>query len=155
MASLRIPDRAMFPHLTNFVKTELPKVPNKPRVWQAFLKYGEYNKRWLGKKWATFPFAWGSEPEIVIQDLPGLYGKYHRRLGPNRIFLASKLVDWYERDHRDPHRKLMLESIILHEMVHWADDKDGKLQLKARGLEAGFEFQKAAYGRIFLPQNYN
>ena len=155
MVSMRIADRAMFPHLTKFVRTEMPKVPNKPRVWRAFLEYGEYNKRWLGKKWATFAFTWGSEPEIIVQDLPGLYGKYNPRLGVDRIFLASKLVDWYERNHRDTHRKLMVEAIILHEMVHWADAKDGKLQLRERGLEAGFEFQKAAYGQIFLPKNYN
>ena len=154
MASIRIPDRPMYPHLTEFVKTELPKVRDKPRVWRAFLKYGEYNKRWLGSKWATFAFAWGSEPEIVIQDLPGLYGKYSPRLGKDRVFLATKLVDWFERNHRDAHRKLMIEATILHEMVHWADAKDGKLQLRELGLEAGFEFEKAAYGRPIIPQNY-
>ena len=154
MVSIRIADRAMFPHLTKFVKTELPLIRHKPKVWNAFLEYGEYDQRWLGRKWATFAFTWGSEPEIIVQDLPGLYGKYNPRLGRDRIFLASKLVDWFEKKPRDAHRKLMVEATILHEMVHWADAKDGKLQLKALGIEAGFEFESAAYGRPIFPQNY-
>lgn len=149
MVSVRLPDRAMYPQFTKFVKTEIPKVPNKPKVWRAFLKYGEYSTRWLGKKWATFAMSWGTAPDIVIHDLPpGQDGKFHARLGKNNIFIARVLADRFEIDYRNPHARKMIEATILHEMVHWADYHDGKFQLRRLGKEAGWEFEKEAYDTL-------
>ena len=38
---------------------------------------------------------------------------------------------------------LLVESSLLHEMVHWGDWADGKVA----GLEAGKAFERAAYGK--------
>ncbi len=148
MVSMRYVDQSAFPTFTTYVKKDLPKVRDKPRVWRAFLKYAEYDKRWLGSKWATFAFAWGTEPRIIVKELDGAYGKFIPKSGTYNIFISQDLVGRFELDYRRADAKLLVEATILHEMVHWADRKDGELQLKAAGKEAGREFEKAAYGRV-------
>jgi hypothetical protein len=42
--------------------------------------------------------------------------------------------------------KLLVEAIVLHEMIHWADFRDGIFDVQTGPSDPGFQFELAAYG---------
>ena len=128
-----------YPHLTSFVFGELSKVPfKKPKVFTAFLKWSE-----LTTGQAITALTKCSNPVLEIMVMPGSNGKFRGSTKPNTIYLAKAVADRFEVDHAKPEAKLLVESTILHEMVHWGDWKDGEDQEP----EEGKEFEKEAYGK--------
>lgn len=64
---------------------------------------------------------------------------------PNRVYLTKTVCDKFENsDSNNVLMHLLIESTLLHEMVHWGDHKDGVDQAL---IEEGKEFEKEAYGR--------
>ena len=62
---------------------------------------------------------------------------------PDEISIAKEVVERFEIDFGLEKAQLLVESTVLHELVHWGDNLDGRDQ---RG-EEGKDFEKAAYGR--------
>lgn len=128
-----------YPKLASWIATNLPKVKSKPKVWGAFLKYSE-----LTATQATTAMTKGFNPEIHFRLMPGSNGQFQGAKFPNRVFLAKSICDKFEAsDMKNPNIHILIESTLLHEMVHWGDWKDGKDQAG----EEGKAFEKAAYGK--------
>lgn len=128
-----------YPNLTKWIKKNIPKAKNKPKVWAAFLKYGE-----LKPAQAKLALSFGKNPELHYAQMPGANGRFSGSKFPNRVYLAKAICDRFEtKDSKKAKMHILVESTVLHEMVHWGDWKDGKDQVG----EEGKKFEKAAYGK--------
>lgn len=128
-----------YPKLSTWIETNLPKIQNKHKVWQAFVKYSELPP--VKATWAITP---GYNPDIHFKVMPGANGEFIGQKFPNRIYLAKSICDKFEKsDFADPKMHRLVESTVLHEMVHWGDWRDGKDQAG----EEGKAFEVAAYGK--------
>ncbi len=138
---MKIPSgfKRSYPKLSTWIETYMPKVKAKPRVWKAFIKYSELKQ---GK--ASLALSKGCLPELHVDVMPRSNGRFSGSRYPNRIYLAKAICERFEKkDSGDPRMHLLIESTLLHEMVHWGDWKDGVDQAG----EEGKAFEKAAYGK--------
>lgn len=86
----------------------------------------------------------GTPPEVHFQVMPRSNGRFRVSRFPGRVYLAKSICEKFEKtDSANAQMHLLIESTLLHEMVHWGDWKDGVDQ----GPEEGKEFEKAAYGK--------
>jgi hypothetical protein len=136
--------KGTYPKLSKWILVNIPNVINKSKVFYAFMKYSEQNHAKI--------------IEILTRDtLPVLHYWYFpgdnkngtsvKKGHRNLVFLAKSICDKFEtsgKSAKDPRMHLLLESTILHEMVHWGDTLDGKRQ---RQHEEGKEFEREAYGK--------
>lgn len=131
--------KSNYPKLADWLEKEIPSVSGKHRVWQAFLKFSE-----LTPAKAKLAIKPGSFPEVHYRVMPGANGQYSGGTTVNRVYLAKSICDRFEsKDSANPKMHKLIESTLLHEMVHWGDYKDGKDQVG----EEGKAFEKAAYGK--------
>ncbi len=75
--------------------------------------------------------------------MPEANGEFNGGKDPNSIALAKEVAVIFESNANDAAWQLLVESTVLHELVHWGDWKDGKDQPG----EEGKAFERAAYGR--------
>ena len=131
--------RKSYPKLAKWIETEIPKVEKKPKVWAAFLKYSE-----LSAKSARIALKAGPAPVVFSDIMPGANGEFRGGTHPNNVYLAESICKRFEsKDSKKPEMHVLVESTLLHEIVHWGDWKDGKDQPG----EEGKKFEKAAYGK--------
>lgn len=131
--------KSAYPKTSKWIEKNMPTVSSKPKVWKAFVKYSE-----LKSAAATLALTPGKLPEIHFEHMPGSNGRFKGSKFPDRIFLAKEICDKFEKsDSTNPKMHLLVESTLLHEMVHWGDWKDSKDQAG----EEGKAFEKAAYGK--------
>lgn len=128
-----------YPKLTKWIKENLPNVKKKPKVWNAYLKYSE-----LDEKRALWSITSGFNPDITFIEIENGNGKYVGEKHLNRIYIDKKICDKFEStDSNNSKMHALVESTLLHELVHWGDYKDGKDQLG----EEGKAFERQAYGK--------
>ncbi|MBB4284567.1 hypothetical protein [Roseospira goensis] len=128
-----------YPKLKEFVSRQLyARATTNRRTWAAFLKYSE-----LSDAKARAALTDGTLPRLKIEQMPGANGRFRGSTDPDAIELAKAVADTFEHNATDPDWQLLVESTILHELVHWGDWKDGKDQPG----EEGKAFERAAYGR--------
>jgi hypothetical protein len=134
-----------YPNLVAFVENDLADVPNKPRIFGAFKKYAQYSDLT-----AKSVFWWFMNPIIQIEPLKNAWAAFRPDARWN-IYVDKAWALRFEKDVQQPlltaKAKLFMEASILHEMVHRGDWVDGVKQ----PLEAGIEFEKAAYGQVQAP----
>ena len=131
--------RKKYPRLTSFIDNDVSNIKfTKPKVWKAFLKYSE-----LTEAEAIDALMTCSNPIVDVDVMPNANGEFRGSTDPNIVFLAKAICERFEKDYKKAEAKLLIESTLLHEMVHWGDWKDGKDQPG----EEGKEFEKAAYGK--------
>jgi len=131
--------RTSYPTLAAWIEVNLLKIKLKPKVWKAFLRYSE-----LKEPYATWSITPGYNPDIYAKLMPGSNGQFIGAKYPNRVFLAKSMCEKFENvDFANPKMHMLIESTLLHEMVHWGDWKDGVDQVG----EEGTAFEKAAYGK--------
>lgn len=155
------PESFYYPNVARFVRGELPKVIDKPRIFNAFIEYGEFKS----EKAAKTALTYGENPQLAVKELPvGKYGYYPGN--GDEIQLNQTIAEQFEKTIafsyqpygrpadwdrllRDVNR--MLEAIILHEIVHWHDVKDGRTRdpIPEPGNDWGNKFENKAYGRSF------
>jgi hypothetical protein len=130
-----------FPRLSDWIVRRLPSVKDNVKVFRAFQQYAELNE-----KVAQRALQHGNPPEIDRRHIATANGEYLGRKYPGTVFIAISICDRFERwpaDARDPRMHQLVESTLLHEMVHWGDWADGKVA----EFEAGKAFERAAYGK--------
>lgn len=128
-----------YPKLSGWIEKNIPKVRNKPKVWRAFVQYSE-----LTDAKALNAISMGHMPEIYFDKMPNSNGQYRGSKFPDRVFLAKEICERFEKvDSKSEGIKILVESTLLHEMVHWGDFKDGKDQPG----EEGKAFEREAYGK--------
>jgi len=131
--------RSAYPKLSAWIELNLPKVKTKTKVWAAFIKYSELNPAK-----ALLAITPGQLPEIHFDLMPRANGKFSGSRFPDRVYLAKSICDKFEKtDSNNSKMHILVESTLLHEMVHWGDWKDGIDQAG----EEGKMFEHAAYGR--------
>ncbi len=127
-----------YPLLTKWIKENLPKVKDKGKVWTAFVKYSE-----LSARHAIIAIKTSPTPVLRSKIMPGANGQFSGATAPNDIFIAEEICRRFEKsDSKNAKMHILVESTILHEMVHWGDWKDKKDQVG----EEGKDFEKEAYG---------
>lgn len=128
-----------YPKLSTWIEVNMPKVRAKPKVWSAFIKYSE-----LSSSKALLALTTGQPPEIHFDVMPRANGQFSGSRFPNRVYLAKSICEKFEKsDSKNTNMHILVESTLLHEMVHWGDWKDGIDQAG----EEGKMFEKAAYGK--------
>lgn len=130
-----------FPRLSDWIVRRLPAVKDNVKVFKAFQRYAELNE-----KVAVRALQPGNPPEIDRRHIAAANGEYLGRKYPGTVFIAISICERFERrpaDANDPRMHVLVESSLLHEMVHWGDWADGKVA----EFEAGKAFERAAYGK--------
>jgi hypothetical protein len=128
-----------YPKLSGWILANLPKVKSKKKGWEAFKKYAE-----LTEAAATWAITSGYNPDVTYTVMPGSNGCFNGAKHPNKVYLAKSICDRFEsKDFSNVQMHLLVESTLLHEMVHWGDHKDKKDQAG----EEGKIFEKVAYGK--------
>ena len=143
-----------YPNLAAWLGENIPRVRQKPQVWSAFKD--SVTKIGISLTTAERAVALNNYPPTIDAcTLIGAYGAFKPRLPCNRdkIFIAK----WFARDFENIDRDVTvmtwmdvtLEATILHEMVHWADYKDGvETPDDDEGDDVGAQFEKDAYGTV-------
>jgi len=152
--------------LEGIIKHDLRLVPTNQRKFSAFMEYGQ-----LAPMTAFLVLQPGFGPTVRVSPLKAnVFGEY--RAG-DEIHVNSVIVEQHQvildswataslPGRREEARwlalvkkaTLIIESVILHELVHWGDSKagDGESDGEARRLgwrDVGHMFVSAAYGDQF------
>jgi zincin-like metallopeptidase toxin 3 of polymorphic toxin system len=138
--NINISNQKKYPQLTEYVKNSLPKVKHNPKITEALLKSGEIKKKSLGRV-----LSWGTQPTInVVFMSKNQCGEFTPNSKSNEIRISRSLVEEFENSGGSKKSTLLLGATILHELVHWGDDQDGK---DIPG-EEGNLFETSAYGMV-------
>ena len=164
------PEASAYPNVARVVRHEVANVPGDPRKFRAFKKYSQ-----LTDEKARRALGTGPDPRIRVSPLPaGTFGHY--RAG-DVIQLSNVIARQHERlinswgwaqgqsagRRKDEHARWLrlvrqavrvIESTILHEMVHWGDaTTDGLTQdreaMRRGWKDVGHRFVHEAYGKRF------
>lgn len=132
-----------FPRLALFVRQHLPnRLSNNNKKWSAFRKFGDFStlESLVAVGWEL------DSPILLVESLGvGVNGRFSRSK-PNHIYLEREIAQRFEADYALSEAQLLVESTILHEIVHWGDHKDGW----HKRPEAGVSFEIEAYGKNIM-----
>lgn len=131
-----------YPNLYSVIYEIMSEVSKKPKVWCAFLKYSEltHSQAYLALNTCS------ATPIIDYKVMPNANGQFSGGSDKSRVYIAKSICDRFENNPKQRKQEkmlILLESTILHELVHWGDWKDGKDQAG----EEGKAFERAAYGK--------
>lgn len=137
-----LPDQNRFPKSTRYIRYALPKVINVPQIVRAVNKTGQLNRAQFQQA-----LAWGNHPTISIVAGLGSCAAFTPTPGNNVIEIRESIFHDFEAGRgylqtKTGKRVQALGVNILHEMVHWGDNKDGIDRLG----EEGEEFEMLVYG---------
>lgn len=134
-----------FPELISWIKKKLPLIENeKPYLWGRFCGYS-----YLSYPTAIDAISGGiRSPYLIIENLTrdgaqrnGLFDERQ----PTEIKLDQSIAKYFEHDFNSTDAQLLVESTLLHELVHWGEFRSqGKIM---KGREHGVDFEVAAYGK--------
>lgn len=136
-------DQTRYPKFTKYVRYSMPTVINVKSIVAGFAKYGQIDRATLKRA-----LAWGNQPTIVIKPLVDADGMFNGSVDPDVINLNTSVVEEFENGHGVRKNKwgkvYLVGVVILHEMIHWADHRDG---VDFPG-EEGEQFEQEVYGTI-------
>lgn len=137
-------DQVLYPKLTYYVKNDLPKVVNIPKIVNAIAKWGEIAKKDLAKV-----LTFGQGPMIKVTVLNGAVGEFSPGIKSNEVRIDKGMVTKFEASKWPGNEDLILlvGATILHELCHWGDDQDG---VDIPG-EEGEAFEMQTYGKVIDP----
>ena len=99
------------------MKTIAYRVPKQDkRIWKSFISMSE-----LSHANAMRALMWGSLPIVRVVSLK-VNGMF-RASRPNFIWIDDTLVRRFETDWQNPYACKFMEILIMHEIVHWANNK--------------------------------
>ncbi|TAP38264.1 hypothetical protein EYR97_01265 [Alteromonas sp. KUL42] len=132
-----------FPRLAFFVRQHLPsRLSSNNKKWSAFRKFGDFStlESLVAVGWEL------DSPLLLVESLGvGINGRFSPSK-PSHIYLEREIAQRFETDHALPEAQTLVESTILHEIVHWGDHKDGW----HKRPEAGVSFEIEAYGKNIM-----
>lgn len=131
-----------FPLIEGWVHNELPFVQRRSNVWEPLLRLGR-----LTPATAMDALTGGiKSPFLEIRSLGSANGQFSLT-DPSTIVLASEVAQPFEDDPGDRIAEMLVESTLLHELVHWGDFRAGNPNLGSGDSDQGRRFEIAAYGR--------
>lgn len=131
-------DESNYPNLMLYASSELSDVWKNVEIWEAFRKWGQFDNETDAKRAIN---QWTDSPFMKVKPLGRINGRFDTD-NPDQILLASEVACLYEKFHHLSDIRDLVESTILHELVHWGDNFDGNHQMP----EAGKSFEIEAYG---------
>lgn len=138
--NMLLTDQAKYPNFTRWISIEIPNAMRKPKVWDAFIKWGQFKNIYNARRAVL---GWDDSPFLRISDLPDGENGLFDPERPHEIVLATDIVELFEATPDREDLKLFMESTILHLLTHWGDNLDGKIQ----PVEVGKMFEIEAYGK--------
>jgi len=144
---LKSTDRTRYPKFAKYVKESMPKVADVESIVKAFQKFGQIDRTTLRRA-----LKWEELPNINIAPDPDNYGSFNGEIDPDTINLDSETVQKFEDGHGITKTAFgkdiyLIGAKLLHELVHWADHRDG-IDYTDDGGEEGALFEKAVYGKV-------
>lgn len=141
---LSLIERVLYPKFYKYLRYDLPEVAKVKSIQRAFLRYGQLDGASLKRA-----LEWGEYPTVDVTDLTGAYGEFQPGIKSNIIQIDRDLVKEFEagRDwvtNKGGDKVHLAGATVLHEMIHWADDRDGT----DYPGEEGELFEKAVYGKV-------
>jgi hypothetical protein len=120
--------RFYFKNLASWIRKELPKVQYDEKIWRPFKYYGQFTEL----EAIAAIVENGTPPTIdvaFIEDYAEYYRK-NRERNKDKIHLNRKLCREFNKKCKDSDviavqelPKLIMISTILHEIVHWGDER--------------------------------
>lgn len=129
-----------YPQISIWICDNLPKVREKTKIFRAFQKYARLNETV-----AERAIKHGTLPNIDWRYMPADNGNFDKRY-PTFVFISQTICEKF-RDANATDQSAMatlIESTILHEMVHWGNSLDGQ---QNSHNEMGKAFEREAYGK--------
>lgn len=130
-----------YPKLALWICDNLPKVRAKTKIFRAFQKYAKFDE-----KTAERAIKHGNPPNVEFRHMPTANGEFLGTKYPDTVFISKAICDRFEGsddDAKDPRMHVLVESTLLHEIVHWGVWPE----TSASGQEDGKAFEKEAYGK--------
>src|SRR5262245_30383619 len=136
-------DTTAFPKLAYYVRNDLPRVIEVPAIVATMRKVGQINKGRLRSA-----LTWGAGARIRITTLVGAFGEFSPGIGSEEIRINMTMVTDFESGKGKRIARagdvFLVGVTLLHELIHWGDDKDGI----DRSGEEGEEFEQLIYGSV-------
>ncbi len=137
-------DIVRYPKFAHYVRTELSLVHGNKAIMAAMLNIGQLDRATLKRA-----LVWNQGPEIKITALAGAVGEFTPGIGSNEIRINKTAVENFEAGRGISKTKsgknvYLVGVTLLHELVHWGDDRDGI----DRPGEEGAEFETTVYGHV-------
>lgn len=139
-------DIRRFPRFARYVSVSIPRdiIPNSFIISKIQKFAGT-----IGTETIIDALRWGQGPMINITQLGDTDGEFTPDIGSNEIRIDVDRVRAFENGGGrgvTGHGRMvfMVGVILLHELVHWADDQDG---VDTAG-EEGFSFEQEVYGGV-------
>ncbi len=137
-------DQSAYPKMAYYVKNDLPQVANNTTIANAMKRIGGMDLKTLKDA-----LAFGRGPEIKIVAALGACGEFTPNDSSQELRVAKRLVQDFEAGKgkaktSSGKQVYVLGATLLHELVHWGDDQNGK----DRAGEEGNEFENAVYGMV-------
>ena len=126
-----------YPEISSWICGNLPKVKTNTKVFRAFQKYAGFDE-----KIAERAILHGNPPNIEYRNMPADNGQYDPKY-PGIVFISMKICDMFKEYNTDQRMHILVESTLLHEMVHWGN----ALAKYVPPQEQGKAFEKEAYGK--------
>jgi len=133
-----------YPKLNKWLWRNIKLVKNKPKVTNAMMQASG-----MTREQVNHVLSGGTNPVIDSKYHPRSLA-FFRNSEPLFVNLSTRLCDRFENiDHGSPQMHQFMEVTVLHEMVHYGFYHTGKSHA-IQGVEEGWQFEKLAYGKIFL-----
>ncbi len=147
-------DARNYERLAHYLAYDIQSIAKNRKVMNALMRYGEFRRSDVVKA-----LKWGKGPKLRIAttSLAGRtfttsdYGSFMETIDANILTINKHWVEKLKTatgDDRDA-MLFLIAVTILHEMVHYGDNKDGVDQTG----EEGSAFELAAYGQLILDEN--
>lgn len=152
MVWLRDKDIVDFPNFEGYLQT-FQQIQDNKKVWDAFLKwsYLPADLAVQSVSYATYPIV---NVKKSIFDNAYDYGHFSPER-PDDIWVRRDSVQTYENseDTTEVYQtERYLESLILHEMIHWGRYHMSSLDKEEKdGTDSGDKFQAEAYSNPYKP----
>jgi len=139
-----------YPHSTAWLRRGLAQLPSDRKVWEDFMFYGEFME-----DEALEIIKEGTPPTLIPTRMDKhKYGSYSGQFDPderdwfymNEIYF--EMFEASEGNRQDRMFQRFLLGVLLHELVHVGDARDGV----DPGAEEGEAFERSAYGMRLHPQ---
>ncbi len=151
--------KEIFPETVKYVENFMfNSIKRQRRVCRAFMKYSHVRENDIENV-----LGYGGKPYIRIKNLVkekevdgkvkirNSNGRYKHKT--NTIYIDNDIAFAFERYPKSDEMQKVLESTILHEIVHWARDHDGNQKTHPGYiLHEGYKYE---VGKLFEGKAYN
>lgn len=126
-----------YPLIAGWICNRLPNVKKNTKVFKAFQRYAGFDE-----KVAERALVHGNLPNIEYRNIPTANGEFNPKY-PDTVFLAMAVCKRFVDFSDDSRMHVLVESTLLHEMVHWGN----AIAKRTEPQEMGKAFEREAYGQ--------